>query len=339
MIKRAHSVIEKIYSGMKAALLLACLGLAWPAHAQQDERAEGTRPDTGPAEPTGDAGAAEKRYIISSGPDEENLAGRWSDRTLWLELEGGPRALALLTREQDVPARGALLVLANEGDTPAAGMAGALHEPMARAGWAVMSLGLARLPVAVAYSRRQTAAGVAGQQAAVGDQGNATDAGSEEGAANAGGEQVMIDVIEEMSAESPAEDYRARVQASLDAAVQRLTDEGYERIVLAGVGRAAGHVTRYSVGSGRAAALVWIAPEFSGTAEPVSEWLGGKGDWPLLDLHNPGAGEQVRERQALIRRAGIAGYRPITVIAGDPPAAEHAGAVASILAAALARGQ
>ncbi|HCW91498.1 MAG TPA: hypothetical protein DHU56_15800, partial [Marinobacter sp.] len=267
MIKRAHSVIEKIYSGMKAALLLACLGLAWPAHAQQDERAEGTRPDTGPAEPTGDAGAAEKRYIISSGPDEESLAGRWSDRTLWLELGDGPRALALLTREQDVPARGALLVLANEGDPPAAGMAGALHEPMARAGWAVMSLGLARLPVAVAYSRRQTAAGVAGQQAAVGDQGDATDAG---------GEQVMIDVIEERSAQSPAEDYRARVQASLDAAVQRLTDEGYERIVLAGVGRAAGHVTRYSVGSGRAAALVWIAPEFSGTAEPVSEWLGGK---------------------------------------------------------------
>lgn len=340
MIKRAHSVIERIYSGMKAALLLACLGLALPTDAQQDEQAEGAQSDTGPAQTASNAGAAEKRHIISSGPDEESLAGRWSERTLWLQLEDGTRALALLTRERDVPARGALLVLANEGETPAAGMAGALHEPMARSGWAVMSLGLARLPVAVTYSRRQVAAGIGRPQVNSGDTGRTPDAGNEEeDAPDSGGDQVMIDVVEESSAESLAEDYRARVQASLGAAVQRLTDEGYERIVLVGVGRAAGHVTRYSVGSGQAAALVWIAPEFSGTAEPVSEWLGGKGDWPLLDLHNPGAGEQARERQALIRRAGIAGYRPITVIAGDPPAAEHAGAVASILAATLARGQ
>jgi hypothetical protein len=254
-------------------------------------------------------------------------------------LDDGPRALALLTREQDSPARGALLVLANEGDTAAAGMVGALHQPMAKSGWAVMSLGLARLPVAVEYSRRQRAAGMAGPQMASGDEGDLPDVGNEEEAPDADSDQVMIDVIEEKSAESLAEDYRARVQASLDAAVQRLMDEGYERIVLAGIGRAAGHVTRYGVDSGRAAVLVWIAPEFSGTAEPVSELLGGKGSWSLLDLHNPGDRERAVQRQAVIRRAGIAGYRRITVVAGEPPDAEHARAVASVLAASLARGQ
>jgi len=327
--KRAHSVIEKIYPGVKAGLLLACLGLALPAGAQQDEQAQDTQSDTGQTEAPDNAGPATKRYLISSGPDEESLASRWPDRSLWLELEEGPPVLALLTREQESPARGALIVLANEGDTPAAGMAGALHRPMADSGWAVMSLGLARLPVVVEYSRRQVAANAPAQD----------DAGNDGSAPDAGGDQVMIDVIEEDAADVTEESYRARVQAGLDAAVQRLTDEGYERIVLAGIGRAAGHATRYAVSSGRPAGLVWIAPEFSGTAEPVSELLGGKGNWPLLDLHNPGDRERARLRQAAIRRADVAGYQRITVVAGDPPAAEHAGAVASVLAASLARGQ
>jgi hypothetical protein len=325
--KRAHSVIEKINLWMRSGLWLACLGLILPAHAQQGDQTESGQPDAGQTQTPDSAGPAAERYLISSGPDEESIASRWPDRAVWLELEDGPRALALLTREQESPPRGALLVLANEGDTPAAGMAGALHEPMARSGWAVMSLGLARLPVAVEYNRRQMAAR------------QPVNAGGQEDAPDAGGDQVMINVIKQDAAQAQAEAYRERVQASLTAAVQRLTTEGYQRIVLAGVGRAAGHVTRFSVSSGRANALVWIAPEFSGTAEPVSELLGGKGNWPLLDLHNPGDRERAVQRQAVIRRAGIAGYRRITVVAGDPPAAVHAPAVASILEASLARGQ
>lgn len=322
MTKRAHSVIEKIYSRVSAGLLLACLGLALPANAQQDEQTDVGQSDAGQSGGSDDA----ERYIISSGPDEESLAGRWPDRAVWLELKDGPRALALLTREQDSPAQGALLVLADEGNTPAAGMAGALHEPMADSGWAVMTLGLARLPVAVKYSRRQAA----------GEDTEQEEAANDPETEDANGDQVMINVMEEASAETLEKDYRARVRASLDAAVQRLMDEGYERIVLAGIGRAAGHVTRYSVGSGRVAALVWIAPDFSGTAEPVDELLGGKGDWPLLDLHNPGASGQAKQRQAMIRRADIGGYRRITVVAGDPPGQAHARAVASVLAASFA---
>lgn len=331
MTKRAHSVIQRHFAGIGAGLLLAWITTASPALAQQTEPADNVQdnPEGAAASETGDP--ASRRYLVSSGPDDEEMARRWPDRAIWLEPEEGPRALALFTREQEQPVRGALLVLANEGDTAAAGMAGALHEPMALSGWAVMSLGLPRLPVAVEYSRRHGS--LPGSDPA-------GEGGSTEEAPAPAGDQVMINVIEAASAESLEKAYRQRVSEHLNAAMQRLVSEGYDRIALVGLGRSAGHVTRFAVSGAEVTALVWIAPEFSGTAEPVNELLAGKGSWRLLDLYNPGpeASRRARERQAIIERAGIGGYRRINVVAGDPPRAGQARAVAGVLSASLAPG-
>src|SRR5690606_17665225 len=133
-------------------------------------------------------------------------------------------------------------------------------------------------------------------------------------------DSVMIDVIEEESVADLEQAYLDRVQATLSAAVQQARAGGYERVVLAGVGRGAGHVSRFAVDSAGVDAVVWIAADFSAGLQALAQMLNGKGPWPLLDLHHPDGdqGAAARERQAVLSRARIAGYQRKPVVVGQP---------------------
>lgn len=319
-------MIQKTLTG----LFLAWLSLALPVYGQQAGQPDDEQPDTAePAQPE-ETEPAPERHSISSGLDEEVIAERWPGQAVWLDLEDDRPALALLTPEQITPSRGAMVILADEGGTAAGGFAGALSEPMAKRGWAVMTVGLAPLPLSVEQARRQ--AGLADSPGDSEDQGD-----NQASPTNPDEDSVMIDVIEEESVDSLEQAYLDRVRKTVSAAVQQVRDGGYDRVVLAGVGRAAEHVTRFAVESGGVDAVVWVAADFSVVAEPVAELLDAKGPWPLLDLHNTDGDQEraARQRQAALARAGITGYQRKPVVLGQPPHPGQASGVASYLAARL----
>ena len=326
---------------MKCLVLMAGLGALWApqtlAQAQNDAQDQSAGMAGQDAETT--AGAVVKRPLISTGLDSDAIARTWPDSSVWLEPPEEEPALALFEPEAETPAKGALVILADEGQSPASGLAAALRQPMARAGWAVMVLGLEIPPQEVQQARRQQGFG-ATEESGVPE----TDVADETG--DKPGESVMIDVMASDDVEALANQYQARIQKTLAAAVGNLVGRGYSRVTMVGVGRAAGHVTRAATASGGqdVLALVWIAPAFSQSdSKALTESLGESGALKVLELHSArsslGAGGMAqrspKQREAAFRRAGIAGYSRQPVAMAEQPQPREAQALTNRISAWL----
>lgn len=94
------------------------------------------------AEDSAPATESASRSLIWTGTGERSLTQTFPEAAVWLELEEGDRALGLFYPEARLPARGAVLVLSDEGETAASGVTGALAAGLASRGWAVLTLGL-----------------------------------------------------------------------------------------------------------------------------------------------------------------------------------------------------
>lgn len=254
--------------------------------------------------------------------------------------------LALFEPEAETPANGALVILADEGQSPASGMAGALRRPMARAGWAVLVLGLEAPPYAVQKARRQKGLGPSEEA----DMPETEAANAPDSQAADESQSVMIDVMAGDDAEELADEYRTRIQKNLAAAVGHLVERGYSRVAMAGVGRAAGHVAQVATAGGGSdvSALVWIAPVFDPSdAEALTEWLEGAGSLKVLELHSArsslGDGATTfrspRQREAAFKRAGITGYSRQPVAMAEQPEPREAPAITNRISAWLATGR
>jgi hypothetical protein len=246
----------------------------------------------------------EQRPMVSTGVDAEAIARKRPDTAVWLTDEEQNRVLALFQPEQESPARGALLILSDEGVSSAAGLGDALRDPLSQGGWAVMTMGLPSPPVAAQQWLRQQADDL--QQVAAEDI---------EPQANDGESSAMINVLESESPDEALRQYRDRVRLALSAGMNALDEQEYERIVLVGVGRAAGHVTRHAREDGRASNLVWIAPHFyPDESEGLTELLAAASAPSILELYSTFPGDEAGDRSASQRaaalaRAGISGYR------------------------------
>nr|WP_284048002.1 DUF3530 family protein [Marinobacter sp. ATCH36] len=270
--------------------------------------------------------------MISSGLDSDAIATKWPDAAVWLEPPEEERILALFAPESDTPAKGALVILADEGQSAASGLAGALRQPMARAGWAVMTLGLEPPPYALEQAQRQQAA-----------------YSSEESLEDDEPGSVMIDVMDSVDVEELEDQYLTRVQKALAVAVGNLVDRGYEQVAVAGVGKAAGHVARMaSAERGDVSAIIWIAPVFGRSdSAALTDWLSRAGQTRVLEIHSSrapatmeGAGlRSPKQREAGFRREGIALYARQPVAMAEPPEPRDAPAVANRLSAWLASTQ
>jgi len=320
-------------------LILACVpvfggGLVWAQDNEQgsEETAGGGESTQGPPE----------RAMISTGLDSDTVASNWPEAAVWLEPPDEERVLALFEAEAITPAEGALLILADEGQSSASGLAGALRQPMVRDGWAVMTLGLEPPPYAVQQARRQTHDGA---PEASGEP-PADDSETTGGAPVVESESVMIDVIDNVDVDELANQYRTRVQKSLATAVANLTDRGYARVAVAGIGRAAGHVTRMATGAdgGDISALIWIAPEFyRDDSVALTEWLSDAGQLRVLELHSARRSMEAvdrgtstpQQREAAFRRAGLAGYSRQPVAMSPQPQPREAPALANRVSAWL----
>lgn len=236
------------------------------------------------------------RSLIWTGTGERSLSQTFPEAAVWLELEEGDRALGLFYPEARLPARGAVLILSDEGETAASGVTGALAAGLASRGWAVLTLGLeSPSPVLSEVLMRPVAEDTSAE----------TDAGEQEAP-----ESVMIDVMASESADDLEARYRSRISQTLQAGLAQLAERGYETPAVLGVGRASIHVTNQVLEGADAAALIWVAPQFYPVDRPdLPERLESLST-ELLELYPSGAvDDQTKWSMGMrLRRAGMSGF-------------------------------
>ena len=271
-----------------------------------------------------------ERGMVSSGLDSANLALAYPGQAVWLESERSGRGFALFEPEQTARAEGALLLLADEGQSANAGLAGAIRAHFGEAGWASMTLGLPAMPLALEQARRERRG-----QPAMADK---EEDGETEAEAEAAPASIMIDVMDSDELDKMEADYRAGVQAHLVAAVGDLTERGYSRLVLVGVGRGAAHmISLADKGPAKPAALVMITPEFEAD-EQASMFASLKAaqGLPVLDIVSSRPGRPVaRKRQSRMKREGVTGYQQQAAAIGARPLPRDAQGLANRITAWL----
>ncbi|PVY76448.1 uncharacterized protein DUF3530 [Tamilnaduibacter salinus] len=292
-------------------LALVLMGLfAPPVMAQQSEGADGSAPESEDAPASGEE-TDKPRPVVRSGTGDEALAAHRSDRAVWLETPEHGRLLALLEREQAANAKGAVLILADEGQSADTALAGALREPLSKAGWAALSMGLPEPPQQVVRARRHPAMAMEGDKETAG----------QEEPANEEADAVMIDVMDPTELDDLTETYRSRIDAYVSAALERLSSEGYSPVVLVGVGYGASAMARHT---GSATALVWVAPQMSESA--LEAFQPGV---PVLELYPNRQQTQARQRSAQLKRQQLPSYRQQPVAMDAQPQRRDAGQVAN----------
>jgi len=248
------------------------------------------------AEDSAPATESASRSLIWTGTGERSLTQTFPEAAVWLELEEGDRALGLFYPEARLPARGAVLVLSDEGETAASGVTGALAAGLASRGWAVLTLGLeSPSPVLSDVLMRPVAEEPSAE----------TEAGEQEAP-----ESVMIDVMASESADDLEARYRSRISQTLQAGLAQLAERGYETPAVLGVGRASIHVTNQVLEGADAAALIWVAPQFYPVDRPdLPERLESLST-ELLELYPSGAvDDQTKWSIGMrLRRAGMSGF-------------------------------
>ncbi|MEQ9545359.1 MAG: DUF3530 family protein [Marinobacter sp.] len=244
-----------------------------------------------------------------------------------LNLDGDGIAQGWFEPELRVPATGALLILADEGQSARANLLAALGASLTSSGWAVMTLGLDAPPYKVQQARRYSVDPDAGAFPA--------------GQADEGSEAVMIDVMDDGNLADLESSYNARIQSLLGAARADLQRRGYDRVVLAAVGQGAVHVARFAGGSGFNGAMVWIAPRFySGDESALSEALAGMDDLSVLHLYSSRQDPELLsmapgKRMVHLKKAGVGRYQTQAVAMEVRPEVRDARALANRMQAWL----
>jgi len=290
---------------------------------------EAEAPDAEPEQAAPDRN--KDRPIVVTGLGDWGLATQYPEQAVWLELEDDSRALALFRPEQRVPARSAVIVLADEGQTADQLVVGALRRTLPESGIAALTLGLQSPPRAL---RQRREARDVPEPAAPED-------GELEGAAaEAEAEQVMIDVAADEELEALSEEYRNGVRGLLNAAADELAERGYEQLLVVGVGWSADYVAEWAAGQDALAGAVWLAPKFSpDRLTAVAELLANDRNWWLLDLHNSQgeAADRGKERGAELARADVGRYQRQALPMNDQPGPSDAGRISSRISARVGR--
>lgn len=251
------------------------------------------------------AAAQAERAGTLTGLGEMALADRYPERAVWLSLEDDGRALGLLQPETVTPAKAALLILADEGQSAAQSVQGGLLSALAERRVAVMSLGVPAAPDSLRQRRAERPSPEEPSEAEA--SADAPQTGS-----------VMIDLAAGEDPEQAAAGHRDRILATLDAAAADLQARGYEAIAVAGIGWSAGYATDWALAQGESAGLIWIAGRFpAGQTPALAEQLTGERGWGVLDLQDPGNEPTGRDRAAAMARAQVPRYQWQTVPVDD----------------------
>ena len=306
MRRVGSEVIKQLLGGL---LLVGWLGYAVAADGEEPASAGATTATT-------------IRPAVATELADSALSRLRPEAAVWLELEGGGRTLGLFYPEQEPPANGALVILADVGDNAAAGVADELSRHLTAKGWSVLAVGLpAPSPPLQRYLEAQP---------------DPTDADAEDGTEEAKEDSsddssVMIDVMASPTGENPEQVYRSRVRQSLAAAAAVLTERGYDQPALVGLGRASSHLIATDGELQGAPALIWVTPEFyPRDAAALADKLTSGGEVAILELYasRGEASAASQRRWADLRRAGVEQLDRQPVAISRPLSAHGAGTLA-----------
>ncbi|WP_417515757.1 DUF3530 family protein [Marinobacter sp.] len=233
----------------------------------------------------------EVRGIVSSGLGEWGLSRRFPDSALWLDLEDEARTLALFWPETETPARGALIILADEGENAESGLAGALARELAHRKFAVLALGLEPPTAALEWIlERPRPVPVAEPEEQ-----------SPDASSPATIDVMASEVVDELEAA-----YRARIHQELVAGAAELREREYELLAVIGIGRGSNHTVPYAVEQEPPSALIWVGPKFyPRDASRLAEAL-EKASLPrILELSSS---DESGQRKADLERAGVESF-------------------------------
>lgn len=282
-----HTIRNRAGGVTAAGAVILLWILASPLPAQEPKVESDTAPD---------ASSTAERSMLWTGSGEQALSQTFPESSVWLELENEGRALALFHPEDRAPALGAVVVLADTGETAASGITRALAQGLSARGWAVMSLGL-EAPSPVLQQILTRSPTPSGEKEAASSEPPST-------------QSVMIDVMAAEKAEGLEERYRGRISQALSAAVAELGGRGYDAAALLGIGQAAVHVANHALEANEVSALIWVAPRFYPVdRQALPERLEGLAP-RMLELYPSGGVSEASDPEQTIgltlRRAGVA---------------------------------
>lgn len=309
-MRRFRTICRSSYRKRLAGWLLALALAGTVAVASAEE-------ETTPGVPA-QSPATYLRGIVSSGLGEWGLSQRFPDAALWLDLEDGARTLALLWPETETPARGALIILADEGENAESGLAGALARELTHRKFAVLTLGLEPPSAAVEDILERP--------------GPVSEAGPEEQNPETA-IPATIDVMASETMGEPGTAYRKRIREELVAGAAELEKREYELIGVIGIGRGGNHVVTYAVELEKPPALIWVDPKFYPyDSSRLAATLQKAAVPRILELSSSGEEEQ---RKAGLMRAKVAGFSVQSVGSGTSFAPRNGKALAGRISAWL----
>lgn len=320
--------------------LVASLSSA-PAYAQQEEPVDAVQA-------SGDATAADntvppdtdsaarhaalpERAGVMTGQSAAAVLQQWPRAGVWLNADstdGTSRSVLALvfTPPTKLPAT-AVVVLADEAGNAGDAMVTALARGLASRGLAALTLGLPAPPGGLGrWMDRELPLPAAG---------SASDAGPD-----AAADFRLIDVMPDAGVSDAEAHYRQGVTADVQAAVRYLKREGYQKIVIAGIGRGAGFVTAVPELT-EIAGLIWLLPRFyPSDRQQLKQHFGAASALRVLDVQ-PARGDGLRlaqERTVIMNQAGVADYQRQRVAVQAPVQARYGDTLASRMAAWILAG-
>ena len=246
---------------------------------------------------------------------DEVLVRQNPEATLWLETEEG-RFPAMQTPSIRVAERGAVLLVADAGQSPAQGLVGEFHQVFSRLGWHVTSIGLPEVPLPERPQRASTSSPEPSS-----DEREAEQADSSAERARSSDHAITIDLASPVPSADDTEEFEAQAQARIDAALRTVQQQTPDITLMIGIGMGAVPLTQYLAQGSPLdrVALVWLMPRFQETRAPTlapTGWLGGSRSWPILDITDSRLLEHGTEARqvAMAQLAGDASYRQDDII-------------------------
>ncbi|TVP57600.1 MAG: DUF3530 family protein [Halomonadaceae bacterium] len=234
------------------------------------------------------------RITLAPGIADQSLGERFPEQAILLESGGAPFT-ALQLRETTPRRQGAALIVADAGESPAAGLAGSLRRYLPAAGWRTLAMALPIDRVEPLPARVFPLADPPGG-------GNDPDSAPEDR-----GLAMEVMTREPLDKDTLA-DYQGQSLERVAAGVAHLRQAGYQNMVLIGIGAGADTVTRFVQQDTQqlpdgGVGLVWLYPQFQAPLNRDLDAVFGR-EWaiPVLDLV-----DSRRHREAAAARRAEAG--------------------------------
>jgi hypothetical protein len=308
-----------------------------------DEAAEpNANPDDKAAVPDD---ARPERASVITGQGTMALLQQWPQSAVWLEVDGADgtpnSVLSLVFTPLKNAATIGVVVLADEGHNAGEGFVIALAGGLADRGLTALTLGL-RAPTGGLKQVMERELPLPGASPAVpaAEEGQvlqpvgAQTAGASSNAnSSANPDPLLIDVVAGTELSEAELQYRQEVAAQLRAAVGYLKREGYQQVVLVGVGRGANFATALPE-LAESAGLVWLLPRFyPRDLKVLAERFTETPRLRVLDVQavRGNRAQSAMQRTTVMNQVEVAQYQRQRVTVQEPVQARQGDALASRL--------